>query len=85
MMQGWNNPFYYGNINKKIWLFRHVYLLFINKICPSSIYNRREGGFGAQTKSGPFCKDAIQCILNPNSNEKHILKKDHSDICKELS
>ena len=49
-MQGWNNPFYYGNINKKIWWFRHVYLLFINKICPVSIYNRREEKFRTQTK-----------------------------------
>ena len=50
------------------------------------IYNRREEKFRTQTKQGPFCKATIQCILNPNSNEKYkyILKKDHSDICKEL-
>ena len=51
------------------------------------IYNRREEKFRTQTKQGLFCKATIQCIINPNSNEKYqyILTKDHSDICKELS
>ena len=50
------------------------------------IFNRREEKFRTETKQGPFCKATIKCILNQNSKEKYkyILKKDHSDICKEL-
>ena len=50
------------------------------------IFNRREEKFRTETKQRPFCKATIKCILNQNSKEKYkyILKKDHSDICKEL-